>query len=161
MLIDRSYFISGPRHILNVALGDNTPFNTNASEVNADVDAFISQYQEEFLTKALGQELGNKAHCYLVCKDEGDKVDVEEYDDVLKKLKEPFADYVFFHILREINVRATMTGSVTIKSANSVVASDYKQMTAWNRMADRMRVFSEQYCHVDPELITKLNPFDI
>ena len=63
MLIDCSYFTKGPRRILNASLGTvgRLP-NANATEVADAIEAYISEYQEEYLAGILGNTVGNKVN---------------------------------------------------------------------------------------------------
>lgn len=168
MLIDCSYFTEGPRHILNATLGSMP--NPNAIEVNRAIEAYIAELQEPFLAKMLGSTIGNKVNAYLVCMDEGDTVTNAHYDAVCSHLKEAFADYVFFHILRDSNTQATITGLVRLKCANEYVAPIRRQVTVWNWMVERNRIFA-QWCHTpenalngivtSEEMTTMINTFNL
>lgn len=144
MLIDYSYFTTGPRHIQNASLGDNA-LNPDGRAAKAAIEAYIAEYQEQFLVEALGERIGNKANAYLVCKDEGDKVVSEPYDIVCDKLKDAFADYVFFHIMRDSNTQQTMTGLVRLKCSNEYVPPIRRQVNVWNGMVIKNRRFA-QWC---------------
>lgn len=142
MLIDCSYFTAGPRHIQNVSTG-KLP-NANAIEVNEAVTAFICEHQERFLTRMLGRAVGNRVNAYLVCLDEDEEPKRNDtMDAVCAHLKESFADYVFFHILRDCNEQSTVTGLVRLKTANTYVAPIRRQASVWNTMVERNRTFAE------------------
>lgn len=169
MLIDCSYFTKGSRHIHNASLG-TTP-NPHAIEVNEAIEAYISECQEEYLVKMLGSTLGNKVNAYLVCMEE------DEYskhnaniDAVCERLREPFADYVFFHILRDMNTQSTITGLVRLKCANEYAAPIRRQVSVWNSMVNKNRLFAEwcgsKYCtlpgiSIDDEMLTKINVLNL
>lgn len=169
MLIDCSYFTEGPRHILNSTLG--TLPDPNAVEANAGIEAYIAEYQEEFLRLALGSSLGNKVHNYLVCLDEDASCKhTENFDVVCEKLKESFADYVFFHIMRDSNTQQTMTGLVRLKCANDYVAPIRRQVTVWNGMVKKNIRFIEwvgtsecpiEGIEMDKEVLTNINHFNL
>lgn len=145
MLIDCSYFTEGSRHILNATMGtaDTLP-NPNADEVNNAILAYIEELQPEFLTEMLGATVANKVNAYLVCQEEDETPPhVERMDELCERLREPFADYVFFHILRDSNTQATMTGLVKLKSANTIVAPISRQVSVWNSMVRKNRLFAE------------------
>lgn len=168
MLIDCSYFTKGTRHILNATLGTQTMPNPNAAEVNNAILAYIGECQEQFLTAMLGASLGNKFHTYLVCLDENEtQTRIAEFDKVCDVLREPFADYVFFHILRDMNEQATITGLVRLKTANTYVAPIRRQVNVWNAMVDRNRKFAEWSkgsslaIEVSEEMVTKINVFNL
>lgn len=140
MLIDHTYFTHGFRHIQNASLG--TRPNPNAAEVVSAIEAYIDDEQERFLTLALGERAGNKVHTYLVCRDEGNKVSNDAIEMVCDKLREAFADYVYYRILRASNTQATITGVVKLKSANEYASPVPRQVMAWNSMVERMRKFA-------------------
>ena len=140
MLIDHTYFTHGFRHIQNASLG--TRPNPNAAEVVGAIEAYIDDEQERFLTLALGQHVGNKVHTYLVCRDEGDEIRNDAIEKVCDKLREAFADYTFYRILRASNTQATITGLVKLKNANEYASPVQRQVMAWNSMVERMRKFA-------------------
>lgn len=142
MLIDCSYFIDGPRHIQNASLGKMP--NPNAEEVNSAIEAYIARWQWPFLKGAIGEDLAKVATEYLEQINNGDnsKPDLE-LDMALEQLKEPFANYVFYKILRDANTQATMTGLVRLKCANEYVAPIKRQVSAWNDMVDMLQDFVE------------------
>lgn len=169
MLIDCSYFTKGPRHILNASLG--TLPNANAMEVNLAIEAYIAEYQEQYLLGVLGSTMGNKVNAYLVCLDEDDEPKHNDHiDAVCERLREPFADYVFFHILRDNNTQATMTGIVRLKCANDYVAPLRRQVNVWNSMVDKHNLFAV-WCRssecslsgisISTDMLTKINQFNL
>lgn len=145
MLIDHSYFTKGSRHILNASAGYNELIPNAASvEVNGAIEAYIAEHQERFLTRVLGAHLGNKVHTYLVCLDEDENPTHDKgFDAVCERLREPFADYVFFHIIRNSSSQATMTGLVQLKCANEYVSPMFRGTGAWNSMVDKNRSFAQ------------------
>lgn len=89
---------------------------------------------------------------------------------VIEQIREPFANYVFYKILRDGNSQATMTGLVRLKCANDYVAPLRRQVSTWNDMVDMMADFSEWVrtsdCQVpgiitDPNLLTKINTLNL
>lgn len=169
MLIDCSYFTKGSRHIQNATLG--TMPNPNAEEVTEAIEAYIEENQERFLIRMLGATLGNKVHTYLVCLDE-DKTPSHQknLDEVCERLKESFADFVFFHILRDSNSQSTITGLVRLKCANDYVSPIRRQVTAWNTMVERNRTFVEwsksfecpiSGISVSEDMVTRINVLNL
>lgn len=169
MLIDCSYFTKGSRHILNASLG-TTP-NTNAIEVNEAIEAYVSECQEEYLVRMLGPTLGNKVNAYLVCIEEDEEPKHNaNMDAVCERLREAFADYVFFHILRDSNTQSTITGIVRLKCANEYVAPIRRQVSVWNSMVNKNRLFAG-WCRsddctlsgisIDDEMLTKINTLNL
>lgn len=168
MLIDCSYFIDGPRHIQNATLGGSHRMpNANSDEVNAAIKAYIRMFQWPFLKEALGAPIASSVNSYLKLheKYEGEEHDVD-LDMVIEKLREPFANYVFYKILRDSNSHASMTGLVRLKCANDYVAPIRRQVSTWNDMVNMIADFSawckSSDCHVsgivtDSNLLTKIN----
>lgn len=169
MLIDCSYFVDGPRHIQNATLG-KLP-KPNAEEVNAAIKAYIRMYQRPFLTAALGATGASVVMARLseIEKNEA-KESASDIDAVIEQIREPFANYVFYKILRDGNNQATMTGLVKLKCANEYVAPITRQVSTWNDMVDMMRTFSvwvdSPDCKVsgiaiDSNLLTKINTLNL
>ncbi len=169
MLIDCSYFVDGPRHIQNATLGKMP--NPNAEEVNAAIKAYIRVFQRPFLKEALGAPIAGAVTSYLklIEQDENEEHDAD-LDVVIERLREPFANYVFYKILRDNNSQATMTGLVRLKCANDYVAPLRRQVSIWNDMVDMIADFSawckSSDCHVsgiytDSNLLTKTNVLNL
>lgn len=172
MLIDSSYFCKGSRHILNASLGSEVTLpNPNAMEVNRAIDGYIEEHQERFLCLMLGHTLGNRVNSYLVCLEEDEEPKhMPGLDSICKRLREPFADYVFFHILRDMNTQSTMTGLVRLKCANEYVAPIRRQVSVWNSMANKNRLFAEWSAstectipgiNVDSDMLTYINTLNL
>ncbi len=138
MLIDVSYFTAGPRQILNATLGKGT------SKENAVIEQYITEYQEEFLCRALGEKAGEAVQSYLRELDDNPEADTDkDMEGICAKLRKPFADYVFFHVLRDAGQTSTITGLVKLKAANTYVEPIVRQVTTWNRMANSLNLFAE------------------
>lgn len=172
MLIDCSYFTKGSRHILNASLGtENRLPNVNSMDVNRAIEGFIEEHQEMFLLRMLGNSVGYRVNTYLECLDEDeDPKHIKAIDTVCDRLREPFADYVFFHILRDMNEQSTMTGLVRLKCANEYVPPIRRQVTIWNSMADKNRLYAE-WCgsdectlsgiSIDKDMLTYINTLNL
>lgn len=142
MLIDCSYFTAGPRHIQNATLG-RMP-NPNGEEVNAAIKAYIFRYQRKFLNGVIGDSVAGTIISYLKEMDiNADTEPQPDLDMVIEQLREPFADYVFYRILRDSNTQATMTGLVRLKCANDYVAPIRRQVSTWNGMVDMIADFTK------------------
>lgn len=136
MLIDVSYFVSGPRHIQNASTSKTAGADSLA--VNGHIEAYIKELQPVFLEAMLGEKEAGYAMDYLDMADdeENEGTEPSKYEIVCDKLKEPFADYVLFNILRDASSQATITGNVRLKCANEYVSPIKAQVIAWNRMVD-------------------------
>lgn len=163
MLIDVSFFISGPRHIMNAV--SNTVPNANNSAVNNAIMGYIKNYQKSFLCGMLGMDLGIKVDKYILAKDDGSSEINNEYEDLCERLQESFADYVFFYILRNANREMMISGLVMLKNANSYISPLDKGVEVWNEMVQKNIVFNDyastKGIDVDKNLITPINPFNI
>lgn len=136
MLIDVSYFVSGPRHIQNASTSKTAGADSLA--VNGHIEAYIKELQPAFLEAMLGEKEAGYAMDYLDMADdeENEGTEPSKYEIVCDKLKEPFADYVLFNILRDASSQATITGNVRLKCANEYVSPIKAQVIAWNRMVN-------------------------
>ena len=167
MLIDCTYFADGPRHILNATSGTVNP---NATEVCSAIEAYIAKWQKPDIYGVLGKEVGKQALDYIKSLDAEDAERDVDLDMVLEQLKEPFADYVFFKILRDSSSQATITGLVQLKSANTYVAPMKRQVLTWNEMVEAIADFTD-WCDSDecpfPDIETsdnfksKINTFNL
>ena len=131
MLIDISYFTKGERQLMNA---NNKPITSNEVAVKTFVEGYIESLEEKFLTCMVGKDL---------CNTMMGNGNVEATLLIKDKLKESFADYVFFHILRDMNETTTITGVVRLKNANTYVSPIHRQASVWNTMVDRNRAFVE------------------
>lgn len=165
MLCDVSYFTAGARHVLNATLGDES------TEANDCIEAYIADWQEPFLCEAVGSALGIELHSYLVTLDEDENAEHDEaFDAVCKRLAQPFADYVFFRMLGETPDQATITGVKQLSDPNKYVSPLTRQVSTWNRMVERMKLFSEWSASgacplggvtVDENLLTPINRMNL
>lgn len=174
MLIDISFFTSGPRHILNASVAKIPDQNSLA--VNESINSYIKEFQTKFLLGIVGRNLASAIVDYFEIIDQEKEEVLEEekevesgYSVLCKKLQEPFADYVFFHILRDMNTQATITGLVRLKCANEYVSPIKKQVSTWNSMVDKNRLFvewaSSEDCpfsvKIEKNLLTPINAFNL
>lgn len=183
MLIDVTSFISGARQIENAVSPQKTP---NHIAVAARINGYIEALQPEFLRRVAGKPLCTQIDDYsrvehrasadvVETQQEGQQEQQVEYaepDELMESLigllKEPFADYVFFYMLRDMNVQPTITGLVRLKCANDYVSPLYKGVQTWNRMVDSLRAFAieaEQLgvegVVIDMDLLTYINDFNL
>lgn len=159
MLIDVTSFTSGPRQIENAV---ETQKSANQIAVAERINGYIEFYQTEFLMRAVGRDL-----CKSI--DEYSKTEHEEPDESMESLigmlREPFADYVFFYMLRDMNVQPTITGLVQLKCANSYVSPLEKGVQTWNHMVDGLSLFLEEVTvegvTIESEMLTYINKFNL
>ena len=180
MLIDISFFTRGPRQIENAKVPQET---ANHIAVAGRINGYIELLQPEFLRRVLGARLGSLLDAYTRVEhresseqeeqeeqegNEGEQVIYEVPDERMEtlaaELREPFADYVFFFMLRDMNVQPTITGLVRLKCANDYVGTIDKGVHTWNRMVDSLREFSAvsyglrmNDVDIDRDLLTHIN----
>lgn len=169
MLIDVSYFMSGSRHIQNASISKTAGADSLA--VSGHIEAYIKELQPVFLEAMLGEKEADYAMDYLeLSDDEGNEgADSSKYEIVCNKLKEPFADYVLFHILRDASSEATITGNVRLKCANEYISPVRAQVVVWNRMVSENVKFiqwaREGNCPIDlvtqTNMLIKINQFNL
>lgn len=169
MLIDCSYFTDGPRHIQNATLGKMQ--NVAAQETLAAINAYIRAFQRPFLKGVLGDTIAESIISYLANLEKDDNaVRTEALDKVIHHLREPFANYVFYKILRDSNSQATITGLVRLKCANDYVAPIRRQVSTWNNMVEMLADFTvwsrSSECPVpgittDDNFLTKINVLNL
>lgn len=168
MLIDVSYFTEGPRHIQNASLG-KLP-NADAEAVNATIKAYIRRWQRYFLNRVLTVAYAGVVDSYLKLIDKDPGTDpMAGADMVIEQLREPFANYVFYKILRDANTQSTVTGLVRLKCANEYVAPIRRQVSVWNEMVDMLRDFRvwasaegyDSWLGKEDNLLTKINTLNL
>lgn len=146
MLIDSSWFTQGSRHIQNANAGNSV--NLDSMDVNDAIEAYVTEYQDQFLYEMVGPDIAAKGEDYL------DRLG----DNAKQMLCESFADYVFFKILGDANTQSKITGLVQLKCADTYVAPIRRQVTVWNRMVDRNKRFAALTgISVNENLLTKIN----
>lgn len=174
MLIDVSYFTSGPRQILNAST--NVTPTQNSVSVNRAIMGYVKHYQLAFLCELLGDSLGADLDEYLKRKDAAEENGTEfvldtGFERLCDKIRESFADYVFFYILRDANTQATDRGIVIWKNENEMVSPIQRQCAVWNEMVSRNIRFklwaaaqnAKPYClaTVSDNMVTRINPFNL
>lgn len=179
MLIDVSFFLSGPRHIANATLAELPSQDSIA--VNDMIVAYIKEYQSQFLSGMLGSKLSREVTDYLELieqeeeeteenkNEESASVSESKYESLCKRIRDSYANYVFFHILRDANTQATIKGLVRLKSDNTYVSPFQRQVSTWNDMVKKNREFvrwaSSKDCpftvSIDSNLLIPINTFNL
>ena len=72
MLIDVSYFMSGPRHIENASVAEMP--SPNSLAVNEVINGYIKAFQSEFLHTAVGFSLSQAITDYLEIVEQEEKI---------------------------------------------------------------------------------------
>ena len=168
MLIDVSYFVSGSRHIQNASISNTAGADSLA--VKGVIESYIKELQPVFLDAMLGEKEASYAMDFLdmpVGEDAGGEP--SKYEAVCDKLKEPFADFVLYHILRDASSEATITGNVRLKCANEYISPVNAQVVAWNRMVSANVKFiqwaRDGNCPIDlvtqTNMLNKINRFNL
>ena len=175
MLIDVSFFTSGPLHIENASVAKMPSQNSLA--VNEAINGYIEAFQYDFLLHIVGESLADAITDYLELieqeKEETEEVKSDDpesrYAVLCSKIREAFAYYVFFHILRDMNSQATVSGLVRLKCANEYVSPIRRQVSTWNALVGKNRLFaawiSSNDCpfdvKIDKNLLTNINTFNL
>lgn len=171
MLVDVSYFISGPRQIRNASIGKMS--NPASITVNELINGYIKDLQRKFLNDMVGCTLADQIMDYLDLTgqetESAEEGNMSPYELVCRQIRDSFADYVFFHILRNLNVDVTVTGLVQLKCENKYVSPIQKQVIIWNSMVERNRQFVRwamsdecpyKVC-IDKNLLTPINTLNL
>ena len=141
-LIDCTYFTKGERIIQN-APATPTPIEQNQIAVKNTIDGFILSLQDEFLCGMVGYTVMKLLLAYAEtgAMEEGDEDYDAELSYLLDAVKEPFADFVMYRILRATITHATTTGTVQLQSGNAFVNPELLMVQNWNNMVKRVRQF--------------------
>lgn len=171
MLVDVSYFTSGPRQIRNATTAKMP--NPASITVNELINGYIKDLQRKFLNDMVGFTLASQIMDYLDLlgqeTESAKEGNMSPYELVCRHIRDSFADYVFFHILRNLNVDVTVTGLVQLKCENKYVSPIQKQVIIWNGMVERNRQFvrwaASDECPykvcIDKNLLTPINTFNL
>lgn len=156
LLIDCTYFCKGERFIQNAPTTITTE-DQNEIAVKDTIEGYVETLQGEFLCSMLGDSTAAVLQSYLDRKEEVEAANAEledgeepeefnpdaELDFLSNGLKESFADYVFYKMLRDVNTLVTTTGVVELKTANRYRTPAVRQASIWNRMVGRNVKFVE------------------
>lgn len=171
MIVDVSYFISGPRQVRNATTAKMPA--TEGLAANNAIKGYISAFQRQFLNDIVGFTLAGQVTDYLEMMDDESEVAKDEivppYEHLCRQIRESFADYVFYHILRDANTEVTVTGLVQLKSANNYVSPIQRQVSTWNGMVEKNRQFlhwaSTNECpfkvNINKNLLIPINRFNL
>ena len=166
MLIDASYFTKGFRRIANTTLGVMP--NPQAAEVLTFIQGHIDHYEPRFLRDMFGDICGERIARYVHDKDTQADIYDADMERLCDRLREPCADYVYFHIVRDIMSSTTINGQVRYKSADTYVSPIRRQTDAWNDMVDRNRGLAVwlRGCRrldlsIRDEMLTKVNVLNL
>lgn len=152
-LIDCTFFTVGERSILGAPLTVDDLTDQGEIAVRDAIHGYIDSLQGQFLKEAVGKTTAALVQEYLDLKaaaaeapDVSEEEDAEFTEDeglemIVSSLREPFAYYVFYNILRHSRHQPTITGLVALKCANEYVSPARRQATAWNRMVELLSEF--------------------
>lgn len=157
MLIGIGYFTKGDRQIQNATTSQT--MGQNSLAVKSAVEGFIEQYQPIYLRKVLGDTLAEAI--------EEDETSAT-YTDLIDQIKEPLAEFVFFHIIGSTNDTATINGMIRLKNAeNNSISALRPMVSAWNRMVELHKAFvkwaetSAFDVIIQKEMLTHLNTLNV
>lgn len=165
MLVGISYFTGGPRRIFNASVAEEP--SRDSLSVNDAINGYIKYCQPIFLKSVIGAELSIQVSERLKQVEEvGDKTGL---DILIDKLREPFADFVFFTIVKNANEQSTITGLVHLKSVNDYIAPISTLVRTWNAMADKLQDFiywaASEECpykvKIEKHMITPINSLNL
>ncbi len=164
-LIDCSYFYVGPLQIMNAKPTDD--LDNNAFAVDEAITAYIERYQDEYLEAMVGEGVAQVITDYLADREADENYVDEAVEELCSKLRLSFAHYIYFKIVGDANQTMTITGLVTLKSANEYQSPRERMVKVWNDMAKLNKQFIEWaqesvydvFYHV--EMITPINQFNL
>lgn len=149
MIIDTSYFDRGELLIEGISEGTTTLGQAMAGEVGR----YIERYETEYIIATLGYDLAVSFNKYVA--------DIQQNPDTQEPVKgfeglrsmltayaatpntSPVANYVFFHYVRQNQVRATSLGVTQANSDNRVVSATGMLCRVWNEMVSMNRVVAD------------------
>lgn len=179
MLVDYTFFQGGILNIEGAVLNTDSASETNRAIVDS-LQAFVMEYEQEYLEKLLGEELYEKFSSYI---ENGKEPSEKRWDDLIDRLvvkrndgekalsKSPIANYIYFHYLRHNHTQATITGVKADGDDGRLVSPERKMIFAWNDMVEmnrRLVGWLEENRRLiypglvfDEELLETINPFGI
>lgn len=140
-LIDCSYFYVGPLQIMNAKPTDD--LDNNAFAVDEAITAYIERYQDEYLEAMVGEGVAQVITDYLADREADEDYVDEQVEELCSKLRLSFAHYIYFKIVGDANQTMTITGLVTLKSANEYQAPRERMVKVWNDMVKLNKQFIE------------------
>lgn len=142
--------------------------------INNHLNSFIGLYGSEYLTRMLGEKIGDAYMEYINNRPEDDSEQIDKWEklrDLFDSIApSPLNCYVFFHYVRSNQTQATNLGVTKNNSDNPVVSSNEKMITAWNTMVNMNRyIVRWMYRHLydypgwnyDSNMIKSINSFGI
>lgn len=140
-LIDCSYFYVGPLQIMNAKPTDD--LDNNAFAVDEAITAYIERYQDEYLEAMVGEGVAQVITDYLADREADENYVDEAVEELCSKLRLSFAHYIYFKIVGDANQTMTITGLVTLKSANEYQSPRERMVKVWNDMVKLNKQFIE------------------
>jgi len=140
-LIDCSYFYVGPLQIMNAKPTDD--LDNNAFAVDEAITAYIERYQDEYLEAMVGEGVAQVITDYLADREADENYVDEQVEELCSKLRLSFAHYIYFKIVGDANQTMTITGLVTLKSANEYQSPRERMVKVWNDMVKLNKQFIE------------------
>lgn len=164
-LIDCSYFYVGPLQIMNARPIDD--LDNNAIAVQETITGYIERYQGEFLLKMVGKDVAKVITDYLANREADENYVDEQVETLCQQLRPSFAHYVYFKIAGDANQTMTITGLVTLKSANDYQVPRQRMVRVWNDMVKLNEQFiawaetSDYDVYYYTEMLTPINQFNL
>lgn len=164
-LIDCSYYYVGPLQIMNARPIDD--LDNNAIAVQETITGYIERYQGEFLLKMVGKDVAKVITDYLANREADENYVDEKVETLCQQLRPSFAHYVYFKIAGDANQTMTITGLVTLKSANDYQVPRQRMVRVWNDMVKLNEQFiawaetSDYDVYYYTEMLTPINQFNL
>jgi len=171
MITPISQFTKGILHIEGIAESAN---DRPDFAMNDHLESYISIYEEEYLKKMLGCEIGVEFIKYIKNRPGDKKQIIDKWENIITSLNEfevsPIACYVFYWYVRINQTQATITGTTKNNTDNPVVSPNGRIIPAWNMMVTCNKYFIDwmdknkldyQGWDFDPDMLETINEFGI
>lgn len=164
-LIDCSYYYTGPLQIQNAQAVDD--LDNNAMAVQDAIKAYIARYQSDYLDKIVGEQVAEAISEHLRRGEEDAGYCNERMEVLCSRLRLPFAHYVYYKMVGDVNQTMTVTGLMKLKSANENQPVRNRMVKVWNDMVDLHKKFlkwadtSSFEVFYQSEMVTYINQFNL
>lgn len=168
MLIDVSFYTRGRRRIQNASCGAKLSVDSEA--VGEYINDYIEDYQYEYLRKMLGEEVAEQVSEYLATTEGNSLAERDDDMEVLcAHLRESYADYVYFFMLRDSGKYVTINGVMQTSADNTHISPIEAQVSIWNEMVRKNEEFYKWACTpackydvvIDRSMLEPVNEFNL
>lgn len=152
MIITPSYFTQG--ELLIEGLADSSTITGQA--MTGEVERYIRRYERQYIKELLGRSLAERFLAWVETRPADVETDNEGFERLYRELssfngdelRSPIANFVYFHLVRRNQTRATQLGVTVANSDNRVVSATHLLCHAWNEMVEMNR----ELCHLVHEI---------